>query len=57
VISLRISSRKWCWAEDGSPAGEPEEVAFLFERRDNKVLRWRPFADRAEALQVGGFAA
>ncbi len=48
-------TRQWRWAEDGSVATEPEEIAFRFERRGGRVLRWQPFADRAEALRAGGF--
>jgi ketosteroid isomerase-like protein len=54
-VALDLVTRRWRWAEDGSPAGEPEEVAFLFEHRAGKVLSWRPFLDRAEGLRAGGF--
>jgi hypothetical protein len=52
--AVAIVSRRWVWEEDGSPAGV-DEMAWLFELGDRKVLSWRPFEDRDEALRVGGF--
>jgi limonene-1,2-epoxide hydrolase len=49
---LAFVTRQWRWVEDGSAAGEPEEMAFLFERRNGKVSSWRPFADRDEGQRL-----
>jgi limonene-1,2-epoxide hydrolase len=46
--------RRWHWEEDGSEAGV-DEMAWLFELRGNRVLSWRPFEDRAEAMRAAGF--
>ncbi len=54
--AVALISRRWHWDEDGSPAGE-EEMAWVFELRAHRVLSWRPFEDRAEALRAGGFRA
>jgi hypothetical protein len=32
-------------------------MAWFFELRDHKVLSWRPFEDRQEALRQGSFLA
>lgn len=53
--AVALIRRRWRWAEDGSEAGV-DEMAWVFELRDHKVLSWRPFDNRAEALRVGGFA-
>ena len=47
--AVALVRRVWHWDEDGSPAGE-DEMAWLFELRDHRILSWRPFEDRAEAL-------
>jgi ketosteroid isomerase-like protein len=52
--AVALIRRAWRWDEDGSPAGE-DEMAWLFELRAGRVLSWRPFEDRAEALRAGGF--
>jgi ketosteroid isomerase-like protein len=52
--AVALIKRSWHWAEDGSPAGV-DEMAWLFELRDGRVLSWRPFEDRAEALRLAGF--
>jgi ketosteroid isomerase-like protein len=49
--ALALIRRAWHWDEDGSPAGE-DEMAWLFELRDHRVLSWRPFDDRDEARQA-----
>lgn len=51
---VAMIKRAWHWDEDGSPAGE-DEMAWLFELRDNAIRSWRPFEDRAEAMRVAGF--
>jgi ketosteroid isomerase-like protein len=52
--AVALIRRVWIWDEDGSPAGE-DQMAWLFKLRDHRVLSWRPYEDRAEALHVGGF--
>ena len=52
--AVAIVNRRWVWEEDGSPAGV-DEMAWAFELRNRRVLSWRPFDDRAEALRVSGF--
>jgi limonene-1,2-epoxide hydrolase len=53
--AVALIRRRWHWDEDGSPAGE-DEMAWAFELRHNRVLSWRPFDDRDEALRAGGFS-
>jgi len=52
--AVALIRRAWHWDEDGSPAGE-DEMAWLFELRNRKIVSWRPVDDRAEALRAGGF--
>jgi len=52
--AVALISRCWYWDEDGSAAGE-DEMAWLFELRERRILSWRPYEDRAEALRAGGF--
>jgi ketosteroid isomerase-like protein len=52
--AVALIRRRWHWDEDGSHAGE-DEMAWLFELRRHRVLSWRPFDDRDEALRAGGF--
>lgn len=52
--AVALIVRRWRWAEDGTEAGA-EEMAWVFELREHRVLSWRPFEDRAEALRAGGF--
>ncbi|HEU5252271.1 MAG TPA: nuclear transport factor 2 family protein [Solirubrobacterales bacterium] len=47
--------RHWRWAEDGTVAGM-ERMAWAFELRDRKILSWRPYDDREEALRAYRFA-
>jgi hypothetical protein len=51
--AVAIVNRRWVWEEDGSPAGV-DEMAWLFELRNRRVLSWRPFDDRDEAMSVAG---
>jgi limonene-1,2-epoxide hydrolase len=53
--AVALIRRLWHWAEDESEAGV-DEMAWFFELRDHKVLSWRPFDDRDEALSAGHFA-
>ena len=41
--------QQWRW-EDGGEIAEENEAAALFTLREGRIVRWRPFADRAEAL-------
>ena len=52
--AVALIRRAWRWDEDGSEAGA-DELAWLFELRGNRVLGWRPFEDRAEAMRAAGF--
>lgn len=53
--AVALIRRRWNWAEDDSEAGV-EEMAWVFELHDHKVLSWRPYDDREEALRVNNFA-
>jgi ketosteroid isomerase-like protein len=53
-VAVALIRRVWRWAGDGSHAGE-DEMAWFFELRDGRVLSWRPYDDRAEALRAGHF--
>jgi limonene-1,2-epoxide hydrolase len=53
--AVALIRRHWRWEEDGSDAGT-DEMAWVFELRDHKVLSWRPYDDREEALRVTNFA-
>jgi limonene-1,2-epoxide hydrolase len=53
--AVALIRRLWHWEEDGSEAGV-DEMAWGFELRDHRILSWRPYEDRAEALRVGHFA-
>jgi hypothetical protein len=46
--------RRWHWEEDGSAAGA-DEMAWVFGLRDHRVISWRPFEDRDEAMRAAGF--
>ncbi len=50
---LALLRQQWRW-EDGDEVAEENEVAALFTLREGRIVRWRPFADRAEALQAAG---
>jgi ketosteroid isomerase-like protein len=52
--AVALVTRRWHWEEDGTEASA-EEMALVFELRDGKILSWRPFEDRAEAMRVAGF--
>ena len=52
--AVALIIRHWRWEEDDSVAGM-ERMAWAFELRDRKVLSWRPFEDREEALRQGSF--
>jgi limonene-1,2-epoxide hydrolase len=52
--AVALIRRRWHWDEDGSEAGL-DELAWAFELRGNRILSWRPFEDRAEAMRAAGF--
>jgi limonene-1,2-epoxide hydrolase len=52
--AVALIRRHWCWEEDGSEAGT-DEMAWVFELRDHKILSWRPYDNREEALRVAHF--
>ena len=52
--AVALIKRHWHWEEDGGAAGV-DEMAWAFELRGRKVLSWRPFDDRAEALRRMSF--
>lgn len=52
--AVALILRHWHWEEDESLAGV-DEMAWAFELRDHKVLSWRPYDDRTEALRQGSF--
>ncbi len=52
--AVALITRVWRWAEDDSLANE-DAMAWLFELREHRVLSWRPYEDRIEALRAGGF--
>jgi limonene-1,2-epoxide hydrolase len=54
--AVALIVRRWHWEESGEPAGE-EEMAWAFELRDHRVLAWRPYEDRDEAMRAAGFVA
>ncbi len=49
--ALALIRRHWHWEEDRSQAGV-DEMAWCFELRDNRILSWRPYDDRDEALKA-----
>jgi limonene-1,2-epoxide hydrolase len=53
--AVALIRRQWRWEEDGSEAGV-DEMAWAFELHDRKVVSWRPYEDREEALRVTNFA-
>jgi limonene-1,2-epoxide hydrolase len=53
--AVALIKRHWHWEEDESLAGV-DEMAWFFELRDHRILTWRPYDDRDEALRAGNFA-
>jgi limonene-1,2-epoxide hydrolase len=53
--AVALIVRRWHWEESGELASE-EEMAWGFELRDRRILSWRSFQDRAEALATAGFS-
>ena len=46
---VALVRRQWWWRDEDDLARE-DEIAWLFELRDAKVVGWRSFDDRAQAL-------
>jgi limonene-1,2-epoxide hydrolase len=53
--AVALIVRRWHWEENGELASE-EAMAWGFDLREGKVLCWRSFEDRDEALREYGFA-
>lgn len=53
--AVALIQRRWRWADDGSEA-RVDEMAWAFELRDHRILSWRPYDDREEALRQWNFA-
>jgi limonene-1,2-epoxide hydrolase len=47
--AVALIRRVWRWDEDNSHAST-DEMAWFFELRGRRIRSWRPFDDRAEAL-------
>ncbi len=53
--AVALIVRRWHWEEGGELAGE-DAMAWAFELRERRVLSWRSYEDRAEALRAAGFS-
>jgi limonene-1,2-epoxide hydrolase len=53
--AVALILRRWHWEEDESIAGI-DFMAWAFELRDHKILSWRPYDSRDEALRDHRFA-
>lgn len=53
--AVALIKRHWHWEEDDSLAGV-DAMAWTFELRDHKILSWRPYEDRGQALRDFDFA-
>ncbi len=53
---VALLRQEWRW-EGGGEVAEENEAAALFTLREGRIVRWRPFADRAEALRAAGIEA
>ena len=53
--AVALIVRRWRWEDSGEMAGE-EPMAWAFALRQCRVLSWRPYDDRDEALREWGFA-
>jgi limonene-1,2-epoxide hydrolase len=52
-LVVALLRQQWRW-EDGGEVAEENDAAALFTLRDGRIVRWKPFADRAEALKAAG---
>ena len=53
--AVALIVRRWRWEDSGELASS-EAMAWAFELRHGRVLSWRPYEDRDEALREWGFA-
>ena len=53
--AVALIVRRWRWEDSGELASE-EAMAWAFELRNGRILSWRPYDDREEALREWGFA-
>lgn len=53
--AVALIVRRWHWEDSGELAGE-EPMAWAFELRDGRILSWRPYDDRDQALREWGFS-
>jgi hypothetical protein len=53
--AVALIVRRWRWQDSGELASV-EPMAWAFELRRGRVLSWRPYEDREEALRELGFA-
>jgi ketosteroid isomerase-like protein len=52
--AVALIRRVWRWEEGGEHANT-DTMAWAFELRDHRVLSWRPYEDREQALRDCGF--
>jgi limonene-1,2-epoxide hydrolase len=50
---VALLRQQWRW-EDGDEVAEENEAAAVFTLHEGRIVRWQPFADRAEALRAAG---
>ena len=53
--AVALINRHWHWEEDDSLAGV-DAMAWAFELRNHRILSWRPYDDREQALRDFDFA-
>lgn len=53
--AVALIVRRWRW-EDSGELASVEAMAWAFELRDGRILSWRPYDDREEALREWGFS-
>jgi len=53
--AVALINRHWRWEEDDSLAGV-DAMAWAFELRNHRILSWRPYDDREQALRDFDFA-
>jgi hypothetical protein len=53
--AVALINRHWHWEEDEDGLAGVDEMAWAFELSEHRVLSWRPFDDREEALRQMSF--
>jgi len=53
--AVALIVRSWHW-EDSGELASAEAMAWAFELRGGRILSWRPYDDREDALREWGFA-